>query len=423
MRFLVISKDGDGGSLAWRLHEEGNEVGLHIIHSHFKTAWDGILTKVDKWDQFLKDKETVVVFDTTGGGRTAERLRQQGYAVFGGSIFADQIEYDRQFGNQIMEQAGIKTPEVHNFTELEAGQKFAMRHKDKSWVFKPSGENVPTSLTYVPSDKDDMIEYFNYLKKLLKGQSVEFELQEYKEGIAISTEAWCDGTRFVAPYNHTIEKKRFMNSDLGPATGCVGNVVWVERKPCNVVQQGIALAERFMVDAGYIGCIDLNTIVNSEGVWGLEWTPRFGYDAICSYLRLHTGELGKTLSDFARGQFPVEDELPVSDQFAGGIRLTIPPTPDVKHPIGPGTPLRGFAKSDLPSCYFYEVMTDKNGDFVHSGGDGVIVCATGVSPDFRQALDNPRRICEAAKVPNKQYRTDLRDELGKVYNEFMQLGG
>jgi phosphoribosylamine--glycine ligase len=398
---------GDGAAIAWRLKQEGHNVALRIIKPAFKEGWSGILPKLEKWDNFL-DRDTVVVFDSTGGGRTADRLRQQGYPVFGASVFADNIELDRQFGIEIMERCGIKVPESHTFNKLEEGQKFAQRHKDKMWVFKPSGA-VPAYLTYVPSDKEDMIAYF--------------DLQEYKDGIAISTEAWCDGTRFVPPYNHTIEKKRFANSDLGPSTGCVGNVCWSEHKACRTVKEGIALAEEIFVDAGYIGCIDLNTIVNQEGVWGLEWTPRFGYDAISVFMRLLKGDLGKIFSDFARSQYPVAEELPLTDNFAGSVRLTIPPAPDEQHPIAGGTPLRGFAKGDLDSCYFYEVMVDRDGYFVHSGGVGTIVSATGVSTDFRHSLENGYRICEAAKVPNKQYRTDLTEAFSEVYNQFIQLGG
>jgi phosphoribosylamine--glycine ligase len=420
MKFLFISRYGDGAGIAWRLKQEGNNVALWIKQPSAKRAYEGVLPKVDKWETFL-DRSTVVVFDSTGGGRTAERLRQQGHPVFGSSVFADELELDRQFGTQLMVDAGIKVPETHTFKSLSEGQSFAKQHKDRTWIFKPSGQ-MPAELTYVPYDAEDAVEYFNYLKKLLQNESVEFELQELKEGVAVSTEAWCDGTRFVPPFNHTIEKKRFMNDDLGPSTGCVGNVVWAEPRPCRTISEGLARAERTLVGAGYIGPIDLNTIVNEEGVWGLEWTPRFGYDAICCFLRLYKGDFGALISNFARSQFG-EAELPLSNVFSGGVRLTIPPAPDEQHPSKGGESLRGFPKEDMPSYYFYEVMLDKDKSMIHSGGFGTVICATGVAATFRESLTRPYEIVERAMVPNKQYRTDLREAMGKTYDEFLKLGG
>jgi phosphoribosylamine--glycine ligase len=283
---------------------------------------------------------------------------------------------------------------------------------------------MPAYLTYIPEDAEDMIRYFDYLKKELTGESIEFELQAYVEGIAVSTEAWCDGTRFVPPYNHTIEKKKFANDDLGPGTGCSGNVVWTEPNVCRVVRDGIGRAEAVVTQSGYIGAIDLNTIVNDEGVWGLEWTPRFGYDAISTFLRLYTGDLGKMLSDFSRSQWPLEERLPVTEgRFAGSLRLTIPPAPDEQHPIGPGTPLRGFTHDVLDSCYFYEVMVDHRGNFAHSGGFGTVASLTGVALSPRESLERPYTIAEKVKVPNKHYRTDLREVFEKMFGEFAALGG
>lgn len=421
-KFLIVSGYGDGAAIGWRLKQEGNEVALYVKDRHFEHAWEGILKKVTKWESFL-DRTTTVIFDSTGGGKSADRLRQQGYAVFGSSLYADQLELDRTFGAELMTGSGIKIPETHTFTNLDEGQAFAKRNKDKIWCFKPSGQ-MPAYLTYIPSDAEDMVRYFDYLKKLMKNEAVEFELQQYIEGVAVSTEAWCDGTRFIHPFNHTIEKKRYGNDDLGPGTGCMGNVVWAEPNACRVVREGIALVEDQVV-AGGIGAIsfDLNTIVNADGVWGLEWTPRFGYDAISCFLRLYEGEVAKLFHDAARGTW--EGEMQLHEGFAGGVRLSIPPFPDEQHPCGPGTPLRGFTKEDVAkNCYFYEVMTGPHsGALVHSGGIGAICSATGVALTPCESLTVPYAVCERAKIPNKYYRTDLKEEFEKMYNEFLSLGG
>src|SRR6185312_15704729 len=106
-----------------------------------------------------------------------------------------------------------------------------------------------------------------------------FVLQEFINGVVVSSEMWSDGTKVIRPSNHTVEVKGFLNGCKGPATGCSGNIVWAEDGLCRIVESGSARIEKLVVEEGHVGPMDLNAVVNDEGVWGLEWTPRFGYDA------------------------------------------------------------------------------------------------------------------------------------------------
>src|SRR5581483_10364453 len=49
-------------------------------------------------------------------------------------------------------------------------------------------------------------------------------VQRRVKGIEVSTEGWWNGKAWIN-FNHTFEEKRFMAGDLGPNTGCMGNVV------------------------------------------------------------------------------------------------------------------------------------------------------------------------------------------------------
>ncbi len=113
-KFLLISGGGDGLGLALRLRMEGNDVGVWIREGRAKSNYDGLLAKPKKWDEFL-DASTIVIFDSSGGGRTADRLRARGHFVFAGSTFADSLELDRTIALDFMSQAGIRTPESKTF--------------------------------------------------------------------------------------------------------------------------------------------------------------------------------------------------------------------------------------------------------------------------------------------------------------------
>ena len=231
---------------------------------------------------------------------------------------------------------------------------------------------------------------------------------------------WCDGTKFIRPANHTIEVKGFMNNNKGPATGCSGNILWIDEERCRIVENGVARVEEAIVQAGHVGPIDLNAVVNDEGVWGLEWTPRFGYDATPTQMFLFKNDIGKFFYDIARG--PLTYDMPMSDKIAAGVRFSIPPYPtDPKkvaevQKIRPnlGTPIRGLTEKNAGSIYFYEIM-EVDGALQHSDGFGLIGCAMGVGDDVWSAFDRPYDVLSELKIPELQYRTDLRDVIGDMY--------
>jgi phosphoribosylamine--glycine ligase len=355
-------------------------------------------------------------------GFIADKLKKRGVPVFGGSSFLDRLETDRDFGIDVMGACGIETPSTVSFTDFNEAKTFLKTRKKDRYVFKPSGE-LPCKLTYVPKDPEDLFLYLEFVEEHFKDQIEKFDLQEFLEGIAVSTEFWIDGKRFIRPANHTLELKRFMNDDLGPSTGCSGNVVWPDFSDhCRIVESGIELAESHFVNEGITGQIDLNVLVNEKGVFGLEWTPRFGYDATPTLLEL-IPEVGKVVSDIARGQF--KGDLPLAPMYASGIRVTIPiypsePEEDLEKAYpNVGVPISGFEEFK-DHCYFYEVM--KSGDrLVHSGGTGVIACVTGTGITADQSFVDPEKYAEKIRVPDKQYRTDVRKVLTQMCEDLGDL--
>src|SRR5262252_5618017 len=151
-KFLVISGGGDGLGLAFRLRMEGHNVAVSIRERPAKQNYDGLLVKLTtlQWPEFL-DAATIVVFDSSGGGRTAARLKGQGHFVFAGSPFADLLELDRPAAFELMQQAGIKTPEFKTFRSWEQGKQFAKEYGERL-VFKPSGNTTDQLGSYVSYD-------------------------------------------------------------------------------------------------------------------------------------------------------------------------------------------------------------------------------------------------------------------------------
>jgi len=425
MDFLMISNAGEGAHLLKMIENEGNDVKLYIKEPSYRDLWDGLLPKVKK---IAPSKNTVVIFDFSGMGKLADDLRRSGHLVVGGSSFADKLEEDRDFGFEIMEKAGIKLPLTVAFDDFGDIEEFLDKNSEsedgrvRRFVFKPSGKNLPCHLTYVSKDREDLLEYVNYAEKNYGKDIESFILQEFVEGVVVSTEAWSDGTKFIKPINHTVEVKALMNGCLGPATGCAGNLVWVEEENCRIATSGILKVEEAIIGSGYIGPVDLNAVVNDEGVWALEFTPRFGYDATPTQAFMFREEIGKFFSDLSRGQ--LDRHMPICDKFAAAVRFSIPPYPldpekleDVQK-VCPniGIPVRGLTEKNAGHFYFYEV-TEDDGRLHHSPGIGLLGISVGVEDKVWKAFDSAYEALSELKVPELQYRTDLGCVLENMYEK------
>jgi len=422
MKFLMYSTSGEGAQIAKKIELEGNTVGIYIKDKVYKTVFDGLLMKVEKPDDFI-DKDTVVIFDISGNGDAADSFRKRGISVYGGSSLADKLEHDRKFGFDIMKQVGIKTPESKEFTDFKEGKAFVQK-SNKRLVFKPSG-SMPCKLTYCSKDAKELLAYMDFVEKHFGSEIESFILQEFIEGVVVSSEFFCDGNYFLSPGNHTVEDKKFMNDGLSVSTGCSGNITW----PCeesNIFDDGISKMEKFCIDNQFIGQIDLNAVVDNSGtVYGLEWTPRFGYDATPTLLTLLNMDQAQFFSDISKSQF--RGYIPLAERYAGGLRITIPPYPveskqdPEKFSPSRGVPILNYEDFE-EDLYFYEVMLEDD-HLVHSGGSGVIACAMGVGFSPTKSMEYPEEIAEKICIPDKQYRTDLKMVLSKAVEEVENYAG
>jgi len=407
----MYSQSGEGAQILKRISDEGNDCVLFIKDKVYKSVFDGLLEKTDIPNP---DKDTIVLFDMSGNGQIADGWRRKGHHVFGASSFADQLEHDRQFGFNIMEQAGIQIPEYKEFTTFKEGLDFVREANKELLVFKPSG-SMPTKLTYVSKSSEELASYMTFVEKRYGKHIKSFILQEFIKGTVVSSEAFCMGEKgFRYPFNHTVEVKKSMNDDLGPSTGCSGNIAWACETD-HITLAGVELVEAICRKEGYFGQIDLNAVVNDSGVYGLEWTPRFGYDSVGTLLSLLEMDFGELFAGLAKGQLK---EIPLSEDYAGSVRVTIPPYPAEfekdSELLSPnmGVPILGYEGFE-EDIYFYEVCFEDD-VLLHSGGTGVIACVIGQAGQADHCLNLAYQSLEEIIIPDKQYRTDLVDVLSEM---------
>lgn len=106
MKFLLISKEGEGLFISYRLQKEGHDIKTWIKAKHAQSLYDGLLDKVEDYKTTL-EADRIIIFDQVGGGNIAEQLKKD-YVVIGGSQFADSLELNYKFARKILKQHGIK---------------------------------------------------------------------------------------------------------------------------------------------------------------------------------------------------------------------------------------------------------------------------------------------------------------------------
>ncbi len=415
-KFLIISEGGDGIGLAVRLQAEGHEARIWIRDSESEHRGEGIVEHAHDYEF-----GEIVVADCTGSGVLLDSFREHGGRTVGGSVVADKLESDREYATQVMQRAGIKVPHSRSFHDWNDAAEF-IRESEAKLVFKPDGKCSGVIPSFCPSDNRELLESLDHFKTLLgASEAPEFTLQEFIEGVAVSTEGWFDGEKFIRPFNRTIERKHFLNDDLGPSGGCSGNVVWPVEDDV-VVQNGILRMEDFLREVRYQGAIDLNCVVNEDGLYGLEFTPRFGYDAFPTLLYgLYTGDFGHFLYQLASGQGP--DVMEVSNCYAAGVKVSLPPWPTEKYNSAAGVPIRGLSFHDLKTSFYPYEVSWKDSKFTTSGGYGIIGVMNAAGDTIDEAFARCYQKLSKLKLPDKQYRTDLAHQCIKDFNELALFTG
>jgi len=393
--------------LAKRLLDEGNDVSMWIEDKSFQIQGKGMVPKVPTASSGLSKDVDLVIFDMVGMGQLADRLRKRGFTVLGGGTFNDRLELDRTFGIELMRKAGMATPKTKTFTDWGEAKDYVKKNEN-ALVFKPH-KNLPTHLTHVAEDNDEMVSMLDYFSSLIRGKPT-FLIQDRIRGVEISHEIWFNGEAFVRPFNSTIERKRFLNDDLGPNIGCAHSLVWLWEEPNpKIFEMTISKIEPVLKHHQYIGPLDINTIVSEKDrrPYGLEWTARFGYSALQALIPLLDLDVGKLLLGVARGDLDEADFK--SDLFGSALRVSVPPYPaptedtDIKglpiemaHILPTG---QGFAPGD--------VFLEDNINFRVAGANGIVGEVVDFAPHVLDATKNTRKWAEEIQVPNKQYRTDI----------------
>jgi phosphoribosylamine--glycine ligase len=406
-KFLFVSLSGLVGDIAWQVLKEGHEVRYFIADEEEKDIADGFVPKSDDWEKDVDWADVIVFDDTLGQGEKAVALRARGKAVVGGTPYTDRLEDDRSFGQEELKKAGVTIIPYREFDNFDDAIAYVQENPSR-YVIKPSGAagNVKRRL-FVGDEEDghDVVRMLEAYKKNFADEIKVFQLQKRVVGVEVAVGGFFNGKVFINPVNTNFEHKKLFPGNSGPPTGEMGtSMFWSE--PNKIFEQTLQRMAPRLAEEGYIGYIDVNCIVNNNGIYPLEFTSRFGYPSIFIQQEGMITPIGLFLDDLAHGRDP---KLKAKSGFQVGVRIVMPPFPfDDKETFESFSRNAVIVfKKGAPEEVHIEDAKIVEGQWLVAGTSGVILTVVGLGQTMKQAREQAYARVRNILIPNMYYRDDI----------------
>lgn len=410
-KIIIVSKDFSGLGWAKMSLDAGYETILVYKNDEVETedeaafnmVGDNIVEKMELDEIFekrAKYKTAYWIFDQNFHSDYSEKLRKEGFKVFGASELMEKAEHDRDFGVSLVEKAGLSTPETKQFADMASGIEFLEQNVDKAYVFKPDEPDEKAWVTTVPdNDRDDKAneEIRQFLNSMGDGQG-EYILQERKKGIEINVEIWLyKGRPFFTHGN--FECKRKLNKDLGRLIGCSHDIEFTIPIDCKIVQDTLAKLIQLPEFSDYTGFVDMNLIVADKEYFFLEFCCRYGYSSHPNlFINLAIKSFPEIMVKFMDG-----DIKNFYDYFRDGFGSTI--LMSIDNPVM-GLPL--IIPEELQNkFYHYDSYLNENGEYCLAGYSQEVGIICGFDYDLKSAADDVLLNFDKIHYPGRGGRTDI----------------
>jgi len=235
----------------------------------------------------------------------------------------------------------------------------------------------------------------------------QFQLQRRISGVEVAVGAFFNGKEFIYPININFEHKKLFPGGIGPSTGEMGTTMFWSM-PNRLFNMTLKKLEPNLKEEGYVGYIDLNCMVNSNGVYPLEFTSRFGYPTISIQMEGMLTPIGEFLYTLARGENP---NLRTDSGFQVGVMIVVPPFPfkdNGTFGVYSRDAVITFKKKNMEGIHVEDVKQVED-QWLVTGNAGGALIVVGTGPTMMQAKNQAYNRIRNIHIPNMYYRKDIGD--------------
>jgi phosphoribosylamine--glycine ligase len=420
-KFLVVSKWGDSLDLAYKIQQEGNEILMYIQDKASREVGYGFVKKTNSWEKYI-DWADVIIFDYTGFGEIADQLRARGKRVFGGSKYTDLLELDRNFGQDELKKHGVKTIPSKEFFSFTEAIQFIKKNPD-TYVIKPCGETQELKqLLFVGNDEAgaDIIRMLQAYEKTWGDAFGAFQIQRKVKGVEIAFSGFFNGKKFIKPLNVSFEHKKLFPNELGVSTGEMGtSMFWA--KDSVIFEKTLQKLEKTLAEHNFRGHLDINSIVNGNGIYPLEFTSRFGYPQVYIQQDGLLEPIGTMIYKIASG---IDFDLNVKKGFQVGAYIVVPPFPfeDKKSfELFSKDSVIVFKKPVKEGVHPIQVKKI-NDQWLVTGNTGIVLLVTGTGITMREAQKTMYNRISNIIINNSYYRNDIGNRWSEESDKLLSWG-
>jgi phosphoribosylamine--glycine ligase len=415
MNILLLGSGGREHALAWKLAQSPALTNFYASPGNPGIADHATLVALDHSDhgivaEFCRQHAIDLVVigpEAPLVDGLADSLRAAGFAVFGPSAAAAQLEGSKGFTKDLCARAAIPTAAyVRTRTAeqaLAALDDFAI-----PVVIKADGLAAGKGVIIAESRTEAEVAIRDMFGGAFGAAGAEVVIEECMIGEEASFFAICDGIT-VIPFGSAQDHKRVGEGDTGPNTGGMGAYspapVLTTELQQQVMERIIRPTARTMAAEGmpFIGVFFAGLMLTSEGPKLIEYNARFG-DPECQVLMMRLkSDLAEMMLAAATGRLDTISPPEFSDDFA----LTV-----VMAANGyPGTPAKGGAIGGLDAIgdegvkVFHAGTALIDGKVIANGGRVLNVTAKGATTT--EARDAAYAALDQIEFPTGFCRRDI----------------
>jgi phosphoribosylamine--glycine ligase len=412
MNVLLLGSGGREHALAWKLAQSPRLTSLHAIPGN-----PGIARHATLHDVPLTDHAAVIDFCRAHAiglvvigpeaplvDGLSDSLRAAGFAVFGPSRAAAQLEGSKGFTKDLCAGENIPTAGYVRVSDLASAKAALARDFGRPVVIKADGLAAGKGVTVAMTEDEAQAAIAAIFDKP-GGEAV---IEEFLDGEEASLFILTDGTS-ILPLGSAQDHKRVGDGDTGPNTGGMGAYSPAPVLTPALEQEAIetiikpTIAGMARDGMPYSGVLYAGLMLTRTGPKLIEYNARFG-DPECQVLMLRLEDdlldlmLAAETGDLANRPAP---------RFREATALTVvmaakgyPGTPQTGGAIG------GIDAAEASGAQVFQAGTKLDGDkLVAAGGRVLTVTATGASVTEAQAA--AYRAIDAIDFPTGFYRRDI----------------
>jgi phosphoribosylamine--glycine ligase len=403
MKILLVGSGGREHALALGLRADKSCTELHAapgnpgiaslatLHPVAITDNQAILTLAQKLavDLVVVGPEVPLV------NGVADVLREAGFAVFGPSKAAAQLEGSKDFAKKVMRDAGVPTARSFTCTEQSEIEK-ALDTFSAPYVVKDDGLAAGKGVV-VTNDRQVALDHALSCSRVV--------IEEYLAGPEISLFGISDG-RNILPMQPAQDFKRAYDGDEGPNTGGMGAYSPLPWAPDDIVEETYEkvlapmIAEMAARGTPFVGLLYAGLALTDDGIRVIEFNARFGDPETQVLIPRLMTPLATLLYNAATDNLD-DAVLQWRDESAVTVVLAAQGYPD--------SPKTGSVVSSIPtidkSQVFHAGTTLNGGSLLSTGGR--VLTVTGTGSDLTEARDRAYRAISQIELEGSFYRSDI----------------